>query len=253
MTAISSHAFAQGRSYEIRRGTAEQVMRVIAPVLRVLANWIDAARSVLVASTFRRGAVMGPGCRVGSNAWCHNVHERDRVRVGDHMICRGIVRCEDWGDPRIIIGDHVYIGDNALISAAERVEIGRFSLVAHGVQIFDNDSHPVDPFMRERDYLIVCGHQQGPRHGIATAAVFIGEQVWIGCNSIILKGVTIGARSIISAGSVVTSCIPADSIAAGNPARVVKTLSCREYLELPVVSEPSAMRTDAETRCHESW
>ncbi len=52
----------------------------------------------------------------------------------------------------------------------------------------------------------------------------IGKNVWIGMNSTILKGVTIGDDSIVGAGSVVTMDIPADVVAAGNPARVVKTL-----------------------------
>ena len=56
------------------------------------------------------------------------------------------------------------------------------------------------------------------------AAVVIEDDVWIGAHCIILKGVTIGARSIIGAGSVVTKSIPADCVAAGNPCRVIKNL-----------------------------
>ena len=63
-----------------------------------------------------------------------------------------------------------------------------------------------------------------PKTTVQSAPVTIGDDVWIGANCIILKGVTIGARSVIGAGSVVTKSIPADCIAAGNPCRIVKSL-----------------------------
>jgi acetyltransferase-like isoleucine patch superfamily enzyme len=59
---------------------------------------------------------------------------------------------------------------------------------------------------------------------VQTAPVTIEDDVWIGAQCIILKGVTIGARSIIGAGSVVTKDIPADCVAAGNPCRIIKEL-----------------------------
>lgn len=55
-----------------------------------------------------------------------------------------------------------------------------------------------------------------------SAPIVIEDDVWVSAHSIILKGVTIGARSIIGAGSVVTKSIPADCVAAGNPCRVIK-------------------------------
>lgn len=57
-----------------------------------------------------------------------------------------------------------------------------------------------------------------------SAPIVVEDDVWVGAHSIILKGVTIGARSIIGAGSVVTKSIPADCVAAGNPCRVIKNL-----------------------------
>ena len=60
--------------------------------------------------------------------------------------------------------------------------------------------------------------------GTKSPPIVIEDDVWVGAHSIILKGVTIGARSIIGAGSVVTKSIPADCVAAGNPCRVIKNL-----------------------------
>ena len=59
---------------------------------------------------------------------------------------------------------------------------------------------------------------------VKTAPIMIGKNCFIGCNSIILKGVTIGDNCTIGAGSVVTKSIPANTIAAGNPAKVIKTI-----------------------------
>ncbi len=71
------------------------------------------------------------------------------------------------------------------------------------------------------DYLI----RRSSGEGTLSAPIFIEDDVWIGAHSIILKGVTIGARSIIGAGSVVTKSIPADCVAAGNPCKVIRKLN----------------------------
>jgi acetyltransferase-like isoleucine patch superfamily enzyme len=92
------------------------------------------------------------------------------------------------------------------------------------VQVFDNDSHPLDADLRERDYLSLIGRQPGPRQSVATAPIVIGECSWIGFNVAILKGVQIGDGAVIAAASVVTHDIPAWSMAAGNPAHVIKEL-----------------------------
>ena len=66
--------------------------------------------------------------------------------------------------------------------------------------------------------------RRSSNEGTKSAPVVIEDDVWVGAHCIILKGVTIGARSIIGAGSVVTKSIPADRVAAGNPCRVIKNL-----------------------------
>lgn len=66
--------------------------------------------------------------------------------------------------------------------------------------------------------------RRSSNEGTKSAPVVIEDDVWVGAHCIILKGVTIGARSVIGAGSVVTKSIPADCVAAGNPCRVIKNL-----------------------------
>ena len=115
-------------------------------------------------------------------------------------------------DARIEVGDRTEFNNNLMLkSEGEGIRIGSDCLFGAEVQIFDSDFHQLDP-----------AHRVGgtPK----TAAVEIGDNVFAGMGVKILKGVTIGDDSVIGAGSVVTSSIPAGVIAAGNPARVIREL-----------------------------
>lgn len=170
--------------------------------------------------SFERGAELGTGFRVGPHAWCANrPAHRTRIRVGANVVCRGILRREGFGDGEIVVGDDVYIGDDCILSAATSIEISSGVLLGHGVQVFDNNSHPLDAALRAADWKAI--RDGTPRAAIASAPVRIGEDAWIGFGSSILKGVSIGARAIVGAGSVVTRDIPESGVVAGNPARAV--------------------------------
>jgi acetyltransferase-like isoleucine patch superfamily enzyme len=197
------HAFAGGRVYE-RSATAARM-----PGTRAAAAW----------RSFDRGATVGRGVRLGRSAWCANAGQRERIRLGNGVVCRGILRRELFGDGLLEIGDDVYIGDDCIVSCSEHVVIGRGTLLGHGVQIFDNNSHPVDPAARAQDWSAITGG--GPRQDVASAPVTIGERAWIGFGALILKGVTIGDAAIVGAGSVVTRDVAAGFVAAGNPAHVL--------------------------------
>jgi acetyltransferase-like isoleucine patch superfamily enzyme len=115
-------------------------------------------------------------------------------------------------DAVIEIGDDAEINNNAYIkSEGAGIHIGPRALLGSNIQILDSDFHDLHPDRR-----------RGGRP--AMASVHLGENVFIGDGARILKGVTIGADSVIGAGSVVTGSIPAGVIAAGNPARVVREL-----------------------------
>jgi acetyltransferase-like isoleucine patch superfamily enzyme len=112
----------------------------------------------------------------------------------------------------IELGDGVEFNNNAMLkSEGPGIRVGRNSLFGAHVEIFDSDFHDLDPARR---------HGGEPR----MAPVEIGENVFVGMRVTILKGVTIGANSVIGAGTVVASSIPANVIAAGNPARVIREL-----------------------------
>lgn len=115
-------------------------------------------------------------------------------------------------------GASLKIGNNVGMSSTrlwihESARIGNNVKIGGCVLITDTDAHPMDYKVRRTS-----------NEGTKSAPIVIEDDVWVGAHSIILKGVTIGARSIIGAGSVVTKSIPADCVAAGNPCRVIKDL-----------------------------
>lgn len=113
----------------------------------------------------------------------------------------------------------IEIGDNVgasgvTIYARDSIKIGSNTRIGGNSKILDNDFHPVDPEMR----------LHASNENMKVRPIVIGENVFIGCNCLILKGTEIGDNTTIGAGSVVTGKIPANCIAAGNPARVIKVL-----------------------------
>lgn len=121
----------------------------------------------------------------------------------------------DYGDG-IYAAEKVFINFGAVILDGAKVTIGRKTLIAPGVHIY-TAGHPLNA--DDRDQYETC------------RPVTIGERCWIGGHSTICPGVTIGDRSVIGAGSVVTHDIPADSLAVGNPARVIRKLNQEDRKE----------------------
>jgi len=112
----------------------------------------------------------------------------------------------------LTIGDHVGIS-GASICAYSRIEIGSYCLLGANVMIVDTDFHPIEPENRRHSNI-----------NVKTAPVVIEENVFLGTNSVVLKGVRIGKNSVIGANSVVVRDIPSNAIAAGNPCRVLRLL-----------------------------
>ncbi len=151
-------------------------------------------------------------------------HRDSQLRIGPGLELRSTVRSNPLGPNRpvflstrrptaeLIIGQRFSMTGGSIV-AEQSVRIGdRVTIGANSV-IADTDFHPLDALAR----------QNVPLDG-ATAPIVIADDVFIGMQALILKGVTIGAGSIIGAGSVVTQSIPPGVIAAGNPARVIREL-----------------------------
>ncbi len=130
------------------------------------------------------------------------------------------------------IGNNCFVGENSKIWSKKEVIIGNNVLISHNVNIHDTNSHSIDSDERSKEYLdIISGGFRKRDVNVINKSIIIENDVWIGFNSIILKGVRIGKRTIVAAGSVVTKDIPADVIVAGNPAKVVKNINNTYYYD----------------------
>jgi acetyltransferase-like isoleucine patch superfamily enzyme len=113
---------------------------------------------------------------------------------------------------RLTIADRVGLSSSTIV-AGNSIEIGEDTILGAGSMVLDNDFHAPGPRF---SWLTEYSKNSKP--------IKIGRGCFIGARSIILKGVTLGDQVVIGAGSVVTKDIPAYSIAAGNPARIVRTI-----------------------------
>jgi acetyltransferase-like isoleucine patch superfamily enzyme len=131
----------------------------------------------------------------------------------------------------ITIGDNTFIGNSKLI-CINGISIGSFVTIAWNVTIYDHDSHSLNYIDRRKDVdRQMSDYNQGRSfiHSkdwstVKSAPIIIKDDVWIGMNSIILKGVTIGEGAVVAAGSVVTKNVPPWCVVGGNPARVIKEI-----------------------------
>jgi maltose O-acetyltransferase len=129
-------------------------------------------------------------------------------RIGQGTVLKPTLRC-DYGF-NIAIGDRTFINYDCLLLDCNRITIGDEVQIAPGVHIY-TATHPIDAKAR--------------RSGIESALpVVIGDGVWLGGRAVVCPGVTIGANTVVGAGSVVTRDLPANAVAVGNPCRVIRQL-----------------------------
>ena len=114
----------------------------------------------------------------------------------------------------ISIGDYCYVGERCEIWSMEKIEIGNRVLIAHDVNIHDGTAHSIDTAERHEHYrnILFQGHPADGLPGVFSSPVIIEDDVWISFGVTILKGVRIGAGSVIAARSIVTSDVPANTV-----------------------------------------
>ncbi len=125
------------------------------------------------------------------------------------------VRIKSGFDGKIKIGKNVYIEDYSYISSHNNIEICDEAMIAANCYIVDFN-HIIPLSKSKKNLMSKKGYESNP--------VKIGKYVWIGANVVVLPGVKIGDNSVIGAGSVVTKSIPANSVAVGSPAKIIKKI-----------------------------
>jgi acetyltransferase-like isoleucine patch superfamily enzyme len=182
-------------------------------------EYIDiSARFVAPESNFRL-------IRIQNGAAIQNpIQTRNNIELGSNVIIDGILNTYN-GKGKIKIGDYSYVGPNTRIWSYDSIVIGSHVQISHNCNVFDSNTHPTDAKQRRLDYYNIIFKDGGNQNDeVVCKPTELENDVWIGCNVCIMKGVTIGARSIVAAGSVLTKSIPSDVIVAGNPAKIVKIL-----------------------------
>lgn len=127
----------------------------------------------------------------------------------------GFFASKVFAHPRLTIGDRTHCGSFFNVSVGAGVHIGNDVLIANRVTLVAYDGHPQDAEQRRRGL---------PAEPASSRPIFIEDDVWICQGAMIMKGVRVGRGSIVAADAVVVKDVPPYSVAAGNPARIVKTL-----------------------------
>jgi acetyltransferase-like isoleucine patch superfamily enzyme len=179
---------------------------------------------------------VGVGVTLLSGADIQDATRRNAIFIGKHSHIAGQLLVFPSGG-QIQIGEYCSVGPNSRIWSQEKIVIGHHVLISHTVAIMDTDGHELSLGNRSRETEYILNHGLPPTKGsVQTLPVTIGNHVWIGCCSVILKGVTIGDGAIVGAGSVVTKSLPAHCIAAGNPARIIRDNEASQGVKLVTVS-----------------
>ena len=139
-----------------------------------------------------------------------------RLEVGENTLFEPGVWITAPGAARIRIGSGTFLNLGVMVAAQELVEIGDHCMLANGCFVSDAGHRFDDP---DRPVPWQGFTSKGPTR--------IGDNVWCGAHVVITSGVTVGERCVIGANSVVTADIPAFSVAAGAPARVLRTIEYR--------------------------
>lgn len=158
----------------------------------------------------------GKGVRTGAHI--HWVSGAGKLILGDYVLVEGLCSFSFAAryaeNPTLTIGDYTIMTECAFTVGRE-ITIGRHCMIASGCRFFDAPGHPTDPESRKAG---------NPANLEDVRPIRLHDNVWIGTEAMIFPGVTIGEGSVVVARSVVVNDVPAYSMVAGNPARVIQRL-----------------------------
>lgn len=175
-------------------------------------------------SFFRKTGFRLLGMQVGKNTVLPvlNITWPHQVALGDHCILEELIYFKFDGirkpGPNIRIGDHVFIGAGCEFNIRKLITVGANSLIASGCRFIDHD------------HGTVAGELMRKQYGLEKE-IIIGNDVWLGCNVVVLKGVEIGDGAIIAAGAVLNKSVLPNEIWAGVPAKKIGERRQKELVE----------------------
>lgn len=199
-------------------------IKIIIKIYSKIYNYIIRDLCTLIVNIYFKSL----GVTVGENSIFYGIpfvkiYKGSKIIIGNNVVLRSNYKGNAIGiNHKVILltqsaNSVIKIGDNTGISggaicAHKKIVIGSNTLIGANVVIADNDFHPIDP-----------NDRLNKSSNIISKEIKIGNNVWIGVDSYIMKGVTIGDNTIIGAKSVVTKDIPSNCISGGNPAKIIKS------------------------------
>lgn len=168
---------------------------------------------------------MGHGASLARGARILNAGSSSgQIRVGQNSRVEGELFVFAHGG-QITIGDWSFIGPGSRLWSAASLRIGDRVLISHNCNVMDSLTHPLDARARHAQFraILTTGHPKSI--ALDEKPVCIDDDAWIGAGVTVLRGVTIGRGAIVGAGSVVVRDVAPYSVVAGNPARLIRTLS----------------------------
>ena len=157
----------------------------------------------------------------------NNLRKADAIKIGAYTHVRGELLIFGHGG-RISIGEYCYVGENTRIWSGKSIDIGDRVLISHNCNIFDNDTHPISPRERHEQFKAIISTGQPGNISLNDKTIVIEDDVLIGANVSVLKGVRVGRGAVIGIGSLVLRDVPSYTIVAGNPAKIVREISIEE-------------------------
>lgn len=198
----------------------------------MLIKWLMRLKQIKYSKQLQSRAIFGKGfCErplygdkttyLYHNVKIKNSFGREKVIFGDYNNVDVSIYLTKHG--QVKTGDYVYMNSNCKLHISNTLSIGSYCMFGPGVKIWDTDNHPIDPKRRKEDaQKIPLGFLN--TFDIGGGDIKISDNVWIGMESLILGGVSIGENSVIAARSVVTKDVPANCMVAGVPAKIVKKI-----------------------------
>lgn len=197
--------------YRVFRKVCSYCENFISQAVTFIRFWLNGVKH----SAFKSSGLPAPYVKIACGG--------QRV-AGKGLVLSNNVRTNPLGNNRCIF----YVHNNATLTIGENVGMSHTTIITmddivigndvklgSGVKLLSSDFHSVNPMIRITDQDTKQAHH---------SPIHIGNNVFIGMNSIVLKGVTIGDNAVVGAGSVVTKSIPANQIWAGNPAKFIKQI-----------------------------